>query len=146
MIRSLPVLAILVSLPAWAVGEHIAVTGPAQDQLKESLCISMECGKGGHDFTVTSKLVGDQMELRLLGPDGAARFTQLVPVNGSRQMASTDAMAATSQLVHAIENPTAAKATVEKAEKPAKSVKAKFAKKLKLHAPIRVAARMRDRG
>ena len=145
MMRTFLNLALLASLPAWAVGEHIAVTGPAHDQLSETLCISMECS-AGHDYTVTSKLVGTQMELKVLGPDSGVRFSMKLPTNGDGRLNSSDAMTATSQLVHAIETPFDAKAAaaLEKDSKPAKK-SAKLAKR-HLHAPVRVAARMRARG
>ncbi len=140
--RTFLILAFLASLPAWAVGEHISVTGPARDQLKETLCISMECVPGASDFTVSSKVVGAQMELKVLGPSGEVRLTLKTPVSDNGRLASSDAMTATSQLVHAIETPfTPTKAAVEK---PA-AKKTKLAKR-HLHAPIRVAARMRARG
>ena len=147
MTRTLLVLATLAALPAWAVGEHISVTGPAKEQLSETLCISMEC-KAGNDFTVSSKLVGEQMELRVVGPDGTVRLTMKAATNGQGRMSSCDAMSATSQLVHAIETPFTPSKVVEAA--PAKkavklSAKSKLAKR-QLHAPIRVAARMRARG
>src|SRR4051794_13410967 len=101
MMRSLlPVAALLASLPAWAVGEHIAVTGPAKDQMSETLCISMECGKG-RDYTVASKVIGEQMELKVLGPDGSTRFTMKTPLNANGRIGASDAMTATAQLVHA---------------------------------------------
>jgi len=139
--RTLPIVALLASLNAWAVGEHIAVTGPAKDQMSETLCISMECGKG-HDYTVASKLVGEQMELKVLSPDGSVRFTLKTPVNANGRIGASDAMTATAQLVHAIENPAPEKAAA--VEKPARAKVA--AAKHKVHAPVRVAARMRSRG
>ena len=142
MMRTLLTLVFLTCLPAWAVGEHISVTGPAREQLSETLCISMECVQGAHDYTVTSKVVGSQMELKVLGPDGAVRFTLKAPASDNGRLASSDAMSATSQLVHAIETPFAGKAAVEK---PALKKAPKLAKR-HLHAPIRVAARMRARG
>ena len=132
-------------MPAWAVGEHIAVTGPAKEQLSETLCISMECVKGAHDFTVTSKVVGKKMELKVLGPSGDVKFSMKQDLNEFGRLSSSDAMSATSLLVHAIENPSASKAAMEK---PAKKKKLnKWAKsKRKLNNPVRVAARMRSRG
>jgi hypothetical protein len=138
--RTLLVLSFLASLPAWAVGEHIAVTGPAKDQLSETLCISMECA-GSNDYIVSSKVVGDEMQLKVTGADGLVRLTLKTPVGPNGRLASSDAMSATSQLVHAIETPySASKAVAEKVEKkPAK--KAKYAKH-HVAKPVRVAARM----
>ena len=145
MMRTLPVLALLISVPAWAVGEHIAVTGPAREQLSETLCISMECVPGSSDFTVSSKLVGAQMELSVVGPDGRVRLSLKAPLNGNGRLASSEVMTATSQLVHAIETPFVGK---EVAEAPAKKVAKKQSKlaKRRLHAPVQVATRMRARG
>lgn len=136
MIRALTFAALVASLPAWAVGEHITVTGPAKEQLKETLCISMEC-KGGGDYVVSSRVVGGQMELKVSGPSGP-RFSTLLPLGEDGQLSNSDAMTATSQLITAIENPAALKKAeapektekVEAADKPAwsKAKKAKWAK------------------
>ena len=143
MIRALTFLALVASVPAWAVGEHISVSGPARDQLSETLCISMECAKTG-DYSVISKVVGGKMELKVLGPSGP-RLTLSLPINEDGRLANSDAMTATSQLVQAIENPVAAKeAAVSKA--PAKVKKSKFAKAHKVAKPVRVAARKLSRG
>jgi hypothetical protein len=136
MIRALTFAALVASLPAWAVGEHITVTGPAKDQLKETLCISMEC-KGGGDYVISSRVVGGQMELKVSGPSGP-RFSTLLPLGEDGQLSNSDAMTATSQLIQAIENPNALKKAeasekpekVEAAQKPvwSKAKKAKWAK------------------
>ena len=152
MNRALPLLALVASLPAWAVGEHIAVTGPAREQLSETLCISMECGKSG-DYTVSSKVVGGKMELKVLGPSGP-RFSLSLPLTGDGRLANSDAMTATSQLVQAIESPASVKQpAAEKAKVAKKSGKAgkysklaKASKKGKLAKPVRVAARKLSRG
>lgn len=141
MKRLLPALALLAGLPAWAVGEHIEVTGPAREQLSETLCISMECGTGAHDYTVSSKVVGEQMELKVIGSDGAPRLILKSALNPAGRMASSDVMTAASQLVRAIEAPLPANADVAPpAKKPVKVVKRH------VHAPVRVASRMRARG
>ena len=142
MVRTIPLFALLAAMPAWAVGEHIAVTGPAREQLSETLCISMECVTSGADYTVTSKVVGKKMELKVLGPSGDVKLTLKNDLNEFGRLSASDAMSATSQLVHAIENPSTVKAAVEK---PAKKKLNRWAKR-HLHAPIRVAARMRSRG
>ncbi len=136
MIRALTFAALVASLPAWAVGEHITVTGPAKDQLKETLCISMEC-KGGGDYVIASRVVGAQMELKVSGPSGP-RFSTLLPLSEDGRLSNSDAMTATSQLIQAIENPAALKQAApekapEKIEKAAtegwsKAKKAKWAK------------------
>lgn len=107
MIRALTVTALVASLPAWAVGEHIKVTGPAKDQLTETLCVSMECSAGA-DYTVSSRVVGNQMELKVSGPSGT-RFTTQLPLTEDGTLSNSNVMTATSQLITAIENPTALK-------------------------------------
>lgn len=147
MIRALSILALVGSLPAWAVGEHIQVTGPVREQLSETLCISMECSGRG-DYTVTSKVVAGRMELKVLGPSGP-RFTLTLPMNDDGRLANSDAMTATSQLVQAIENPAAVKeAAAEKSAVKKKTRSAKLAKasKHKVANPVRVAARKMSRG
>ena len=141
--RRLSLFWVLASAPAWAVGEHIAVTGPAREQLRETLCISMECGPGASDYTVTSKLVGEQMELKVLGPNGTVRFTLMTPTSGAGKLSASDAMNASTRLVHAIENPNEAKAKVTASKVTKKSVK--LAKRPS-RAPFKVASRMRARG
>lgn len=144
MIRALTFLALVASVPAWAVGEHISVSGPAKDQLSETLCISMECSARG-DYTITSKVVGSKMELKVVGPSGP-RFSLALPLADDGRMSNSDAMTATSQLVQAIENPVAVKEVVEKS--PAKKKVSKYAKaaKKKTAKPMRVAARKISRG
>ena len=78
MIRALSVLALVASLPAWAVGEHITVSGPAKEQLSETLCISMECTAGG-DYVISSKVIAGKMELKVMGPSGP-RLTLSLPL------------------------------------------------------------------
>ncbi len=145
MIRALAAFTLVASLPAWAVGEHIAVTGPAREQLSETLCISMECSAGG-DYTVSSKLVGNKMELKVVGPSGP-RFSVTLPVDENGRLLNSDAMTATSQLVQAIENPQVAKEAAPTVAKPAVAKKAKLAKATSKKAkPVRVAARKVTRG
>lgn len=134
------------SSPAWAVGEHLTVTGPGREQLSETLCISMECNAGG-DYTVTSRLVAGKMELKVLGPSGP-RLTLMVATSGDGRLVNSDAMTATSQLVQAIENPVVAKEAVtsKPAVKAKKSAKLAKASKAKVAKPVRVAARKLSRG
>jgi hypothetical protein len=151
MIRLLSILALVAAAPAWAVGEHISVTGPAREQLSETLCISMECN-GGADYTIASKQVGGKMELKVVGPSGI-RLSLTMAINVDGRLANSDAMTATSQLIQAIEAPVVAKETaaVEKAEKASAAkakAKVKTAKAVKKPAarPVRVAARKLSRG
>ena len=145
MIRALSLLALVSSLPAWAVGEHIAISGPAREQLSETLCISMECN-AGTDYAVSSKIVGSKMELKVSGP-GGTRLSLSLPVNDDGRLANSDAMTATSQLVQAIEAPASMKEAA--AEKPAVTKKKPSklaAAKHKLAKPVRVASRKLSRG
>ena len=146
MIRALSLLALVSSLPAWAVVEHIAISGPALEQLSETLCISMECNASG-DYTIASKVVAGKMELKVLGPSGP-RLSLTLPINDAGRLANCDAMTATSKLVQAIENPVAAKeAAVEKKSTVKKKLsKVAKASKRKLPNPVRVAARKLSRG
>lgn len=150
MIRALTVSILLASASAWAVGENIAVTGPASQQLSQTLCISMDCVKAGADYTVSSKLVGSKMELKVTGPSGV-RLSLLLETAGDGQLANSEAMSATSQLIQAIENPVAPKApaAVEKPAAPVKNAK-KLARALKgskkTQNAVRVAARKLSRG
>lgn len=136
----------LVSLPAWAVGERITVSGANETQLKEVLCNSMECVSSaqakanGYSAAVEAKASKDSVEIRVLGADGRVRTTQHVPMNDMGRLSETDLVSATTEIMSAIEDPDhkAAKAEADKADKPAKSKK--VAKK---HSPktIRLALR-----
>ncbi len=144
MIRVLSFIAVVGSSPAWAVGEHVAVSGPASEQLSQTICISMECVKGG-DYTVSSKAVGGKMELKVTGP-GGPRLSLSLPINDDGRLSNSDAMAATSQLVQAIEAPAGSKSAEKTGVKSAVKKKARFAKAHKLAKPVRVASRKVSRG
>ncbi len=127
--RSLLLLAAVVSLPAFATGERVLVT-PANSALAETLCVSMTCGNAGaHDAIVTTKPVkgGAAVEVTVTSPTGQVRFVQQATLNEQGQVSSTDLMRLTALVVQAIENPkalpapTPAKAAVAKA--PAKGAK-----------------------
>jgi hypothetical protein len=136
MNRSALILLAVVASPAWAVGERIIIPSgvhPYGEQLKETLCVSMECVEsrnGGLDATVSGKLLknkkGDQVELQVLAPSGALKATVKAPVNDAGRMSSTDLVAATSAIIGAIEAPEAA-AKAPSAAAPTKT--AKVAKK-----------------
>ncbi len=142
------VLAGLMAMPAWATGERIVVTGASEAQLKETLCISMECvsqaqaRSSGYSAMVESKATKNGVEIRVLGADGKVRTSQKVPMNDSGRLSSTELVSATSEIVSAIEDPNRrAKVSEEKAEAPAKAKKsAKMAKKHTLKG-IRLASR-----
>ena len=151
MVRAILVLMALMAAPAWAVGERIIIPSAAQpfgDQLKDTLCISMDCVKdksNGLDATVTGKMLkggkkGDQVELTVISPTGAVKATVRAPVGDNGRISSMDLVTATSAIIAAIEGPEpkekAAKA--EKAE-PTKTAKAqkKGGKQLRLAAKAR---------
>ena len=120
---SLALIATLAALPAFATGERILVTGngPAVDQLKETLCLSMECvsSKDGVEAVVSAKAAGDNIELRVTGSDGSVRLTQRVAALDDGRFGSTDLVSSTSKVFKAIEQPqlTAEHTAQEKKEK-----------------------------
>lgn len=128
MIRSLVLAALFTSTAAFATGERISITGAAA-QLKETLCISMNCvNAGGRDFTVSGRVVKGGIEVTVTGAGGQPRLTHLAPLNASRQISSTDLVRATALVVQAIERgPIASAAPVKKAV--AKRPKAFFARR-----------------
>ncbi len=145
MIRVLSFVTLVASIPAWAVGEPISITGPARDQLSQTLCISMECGQRGGDYVVTSKVVAGKMELRVVGPSGL-RLSLMMPLTDDGRLTNSDAMTATSQLVHAIETPAAAKEAIVEKRPAAKKSKLAKSTKQKGPKPMRLAARKLSRG
>ena len=78
MVRTaLVLMTVLVAAPAWAVGERVSLPKglPFSEQLKETLCISMECG-AGTDATVTAKVIkGNKAEIKVLSPSGCLLYT-----------------------------------------------------------------------
>jgi len=124
------VLAGLMAMPAYAVGERIIVTGASEAQLKETLCISMECVSqgqakaSGYSAMIESKATKTGVEIRVLGADGKVRTSQKVPMGDSGRLSSTDLVSATSEIMTAIEDPNHRAKAEEKTEKaPAKSKK-----------------------
>jgi hypothetical protein len=152
----LAVVATLAALPAFATGERIFIAsqGVAADQLKETLCLSMECAasKDGVEVTVTAKAAHDAIELKVVGADGAVRLTQRVPALDDGRFSSTDLVSSTSKIFKAIESPQlmAEQQAHEKAEAARAKLDAKQAKakakalasaKLKKKNGLRLAAR-----
>jgi hypothetical protein len=131
----------MAATPAWAVGERIILpTGtPFSEQIRDTLCISMECvadGKSGLDATVTGKVVkakkGQQVELQVISPTGAVKATVKAPASENGRMSSMDLVAATSAVITAIEAPEP-KAKAAPAAKPvAKAQKNKSSKQVRL--------------
>jgi hypothetical protein len=151
----LTVVAALVALPAFATGEriHIASQGVPADQLKETLCLSMECvpSKDGVEVTITAKTVGDHIELKVVGADGAVRLSQRIAALEDGRFSSTDLVASTSKIFKSNETPQLVaeqqandKAQADRAKLNAKKAKAKaFAAKMKKKSKsgLRLAAR-----
>lgn len=155
--------ATLAALPAFATGERIfiASSGAASDQLRETLCFSMECvkSKDGVEVIVSARSAGDAIEVRVTGADGAVRLSQKVAALGDGRFGSTDLVSSTTRIFKAIEQPqlAAEQRAEEKAEaqrakldakdaKVAKKAKAKakakaLASKLKKKQGVRLAAR-----
>jgi hypothetical protein len=139
--KTLAVVAALIALPAFATGEriHIASSGAASDQLKETLCLSMECqaSKEGAEVIVTARAAGNGIELKVTGADGAVRLSQRVPALDDGRFGSTDLVSSSTKIFKAIEQPQLAReeATEQKAQaaraqeqKVADAAKAKQAK------------------
>lgn len=103
MVRSALALAALVATSAFATGERLSITGAATP-LRETLCISMTCGAGAKDFTVSGRAVKGGLELTVTSASGQHRLTHLAPLNENGQLSSTDLVRATSLVVKAIEN------------------------------------------
>lgn len=143
----------LVSLPAFATGERILIasTGAASDQLKQTLCIAMECvgAKDGIEAMVTAKSSREGIEVKVVGMDGAVRLNHKAPVLDDGRFSATDLVSATTRIFKAIESPQLAaeqakqdkaeaqRVKEDKAEKLAKAAKAKAAKSKALAAKLR---------
>lgn len=133
----------LVAAPAWAVGERISLPkgGAYADQLKETLCISMECGSGT-DASITAKVIkGNKVELKVFAPNGALKATVTAPLTDDGRISSMDLVAATSGLIAGIEAQDAVK-SAPAAKEPSKSKKA-LASKSKKKSSWKVAAKSR---
>ena len=126
MARSLLVLIALLSAPAWAVGERISFApGPDYvEQLRDAVCISMECSRGG-DADIKVKTVKGRAEIKVVSPGGAVKGTVSVPLNDDGRLGSMELVAAVSGIIQAIEGKNAHQSPEAKAEKPAKKSKAK---------------------
>jgi len=128
MVRSaLVLMTFLLAAPAWAVGERISVPkGHAfSEQLRETLCISMECG-AGTDASVTAKVIkGNKAEIKVFSAAGALKATVTAPLGDDGRLSSMDLVAATSGIIQGIEGAEPGKAAASKA--PAASSKSKKA-------------------
>jgi|CXWL01.1.fsa_nt_gi hypothetical protein len=129
MIRPLTVAIALVSASAWATGERIQITGNGAyvAQLKETLCISMECvGKGqAAQANVIANVVKNELEVKVVGFDGRTRHIEKVAITNDR-VSAFDLVSATSKLLAAIENPNA---RMEETKPSAKKLAKKLTKK-----------------
>lgn len=121
--RTSLLLALIVAAPAWATGERVLIS-PANNPLKDSLCISMECVKGGavHDASVTARPVPGGLELTVSSGNGEVKLVHKVATNDSGAVSSTDLLHATTVVVKAIESrrPAAPPAAPRTARLPAK--------------------------
>ena len=131
MLRSTLLLAFSMAAPAWAVGERIVLPtgGPFAEQLKETLCISMECvaKSDAVDATIVGKLKGNKVVLEVIAPNGTVKAKVTAPANDAGRMGSTDLVAATSAVIAAIESPE--RTSVEQPEKKKSSKYAAKSKK-----------------
>ncbi len=148
MVRSALVLMVtLLAAPAWAVGERISVPKGLSfsDQLRETLCISMECGSAT-DASVTAKVIkGNKAEIKVFSPSGALKATVTAPLGDDGRLSSMDLVAATSGIIQGIEgseSSKASKASATASAAPAKSKKA-LASKAKSKRALKFAAKSR---
>lgn len=153
MVRTVLVMMALLAAPAWAVGERISVPkgAPYAEQLRETLCISMECG-AATDASVTAKVIkGNKVELKVFSAAGVLKTTVTAPLTDDNRISSMDLVAATSGLIAGIEGQVVAKAEAAPAavERPAKGKKALAAAKAKAakkKSTFKVAAKVRGNG
>ncbi len=118
--------AMLLSVPAWAVGERITVSGPLEAQLKETLCIPMECGSAdGASVRVVSKAAADGVEVKVVAADGTVRWSQKLPLNEEGRVPSMELISASTLMVKAIEAPQARVEAAAEAAKPVAKAKSK---------------------
>jgi hypothetical protein len=144
MVRSALVLIALVAAPAWAVGERISVPKGAvfADQLKETLCISMECG-AGIDASITAKVIkGNKVELKVFAATGNLKATVTAPLNADGRISSMDLVAATSGLIAGIEASDPGKQAP--AAKDSAKAKKGLASKAKKKSSFKMAAKSRS--
>lgn len=129
MIRTILFATVLASSAAFATGERISISAAAAP-LKETLCFSMNCVKGGaRDFVVTGKPVKGGVEITVTTVGGQTRLTHFAPFNEWNQISSTDLVRATSLVVQSIERGPIAPPAAAKKVATAKAKKVKKAKK-----------------
>jgi hypothetical protein len=117
--------ALLFSVPAWAVGERITVTGPLRDQLSETLCVPMECGTADGAISIVSRAAADGVVVKVLGADGTVRWSQKLTVNDEGRVPSMELITASTAMVKAIEAPQARAEAAAEAAKPVAKASAK---------------------
>lgn len=94
---------VLMALPAFATGETIVISGA--EQLKDTLCLSMNCvASGPRDFVIAGKTHDTTVEITVTSTTGQRRLTHSVALNQDGQMSSTDVVTATSLIQRSIEN------------------------------------------
>jgi hypothetical protein len=113
MHRLIIALALLSSPAALATGEKIVLVPATNNQLHETLCLSMECvGKGA--ITVATRVVKGGVEVTVTA-EGQLKLVQQSPADADGQLSSTDLVRLTSAVLKAIEAPALAHAAPPKA-------------------------------
>lgn len=103
MVRSILLMAVLLSVPAWATGERV-VLSPASNPLGEALCISMTCVKGGsRDFVVSSRPAAGGMEFIVTHASGRVHLVHVAKLNDNGRVGSTELARAATLAIKAIE-------------------------------------------
>ena len=127
--RSVLLLASLLSLPALATGEKVLLT-PVNSPLADTLCVSMNCvTDGAHDVTIAAKEVKGAMQFTVSSASGQVKLVTTASMTELGQVSSTDLVHATTLIVKAIEGPlpadtaTASKPQVTSPKPVAKAVK-----------------------
>lgn len=155
--KTLPLLTLLAGTSALATGERITLSsqGEAADQLRQTLCISMECvaDRDTAEAMVSVKASSGSIEVKVVGADGQLRLTHRSPAQDGR-FSATDLVSATSKVFQAIESPqmlleqkaeerrSAERTRAEAAEKKTKAkVKKAVARKASKKKAVHLAAR-----
>ncbi len=141
-------MAAMLAAPAWAVGERIILpetSAPFGDQIKDTLCVSMECiskvesKTKGLDATVSAKMVkakkgANTIELTVTSASGAVKAVVKAPASDTGLISSMDLVAASSAVLAAIEGP-------EPTGKIAAKASGAVAAKAKKHSVLRLATK-----
>jgi hypothetical protein len=109
MRHTILILAAMVALPAWATGETVELI-PAQHEMSEMLCISMNCvtgrqAKRGVQARVKATKSHGKVEFTVTNARGQLLLTHVATLNHDGELSSTSLVTATTQVMHAIEHP-----------------------------------------